>query len=131
VGQRRHLGVAVGHRTYVTGLDAASATVQLGSRAALLRSETRVIETSLAPDVSLPLRCEAVVRYRARPAPAIVDAEGADWRVRFAEPIAAVVPGQALVLYDGDRVLGGGIIAAPSSSGVGIEQPECLGSTPA
>jgi tRNA-specific 2-thiouridylase len=55
-----------------------------------------------------PLACEARLRYRARPLPAIYEAGGLD----LAEPFYGAAPGQAAVLYRGTRVLGGGTIIA-------------------
>ena len=58
-----------------------------------------------------PLACTAKIRYRHAGAPATVTATAdGGARVRFAEPQSAVTPGQAVVFYDGDRVLGGGWI---------------------
>ena len=54
-----------------------------------------------------PLECSARLRYRARPVPAVFD----DGLLRLAEPVAGAAPGQAAVLYEGSRVLGGGIIS--------------------
>lgn len=110
VGQRRHLGVAVGERRYVVGLDAAEGLVRLGPRAALLAGGARLKDVHLAPDVRLPLACEVAVRYRGRAHPARVLSANGGVEVRFEEPVQAVVPGQVAVLYAGERVLGGGSI---------------------
>ena len=58
-----------------------------------------------------PLSCQAKIRYRHTPSPATVQSlpDGAV-RVAFMEPQSAVTPGQAVVFYDGPRVLGGGWI---------------------
>jgi tRNA-specific 2-thiouridylase len=66
---------------------------------------------TLAPDVTLPLSCEVAVRYRGKPIPAQVQRFGLSGiELRFSEAAMAVVPGQVAVLYDGERVLGGGTI---------------------
>ncbi len=113
VGQRRNLGVAVGKRTYVVGIDVETGAVQLGDRDELLCRGARLVDLALRDRVELPVVCEAVVRYRGRPVRARVDAEvegsGAA-KVHFDEHLHSVVPGQFAVFYDGDRVLGGGII---------------------
>lgn len=114
VGQRRNLGVALGERAYVVGLDANAATVRLGERSQLLCSGARLDEVALAPDVELPARCQVAVRYRGRSHAAVLEAEAEGVRVRFEEPVAAVVVGQYAVAYQGERVLGGGRIAAAS-----------------
>jgi tRNA-specific 2-thiouridylase len=113
LGQRRNLGVATGERSYVVGVDAASRAVTLGPRERLLSRGARIERASLAPDVVLPLACDVAVRYRGQLQRAQVQRWGtAGIDVRFVEPVQAVVPGQVAVLYDGERVLGGGTISA-------------------
>jgi tRNA-uridine 2-sulfurtransferase len=117
VGQRRNLGVAVGERAYVVGIDPSSATVQLGKREELACRRAELDELALAQGISLPLRCGVAVRYRGRTTVADV-VEGARGRatVSFLDDVTAVVPGQYAVFYDGDRVLGGGVISSASGS---------------
>ncbi|HEY2405542.1 MAG TPA: tRNA 2-thiouridine(34) synthase MnmA [Polyangiaceae bacterium] len=110
LGQRKNLGIALGERAYVVGLDAETATVTLGAADALYATGARLSELTLAPDVKLPLHCGVQVRYRNQPARAEVRADGRGAVVAFAEPQRAVVRGQFAVLYDGERVLGGGVI---------------------
>ncbi len=117
-GQRKNLGVALGERAFVVDIDAASATVRLGSREQLAASVAELDELSLATDVCLPLRAEVAVRYRGEAYPAEVRAApGGGAQVRFDSPVRAVVPGQFAVFYQGDRVLGGGRIAQSSLRG--------------
>jgi tRNA-specific 2-thiouridylase len=112
VGQRKNLGVAVGHRAYVVRLDAETATVHLGSREELASLRALVVDVSLADGVRLPLKADVVVRYHAEPVPSLItDAGHGRVAVRFEKPIQAVVAGQTAVFYDGDTVLGGGTIA--------------------
>jgi tRNA-specific 2-thiouridylase len=111
VGQRKNLGVALGHRVYVVGIDAATATVRLGAREGLHADAALLENTVLRPDVALPLRCEVSVRYRGAPRPARLTAyDERGLLVEFDEPATAVVPGQYAVFYSGDRVIGGGAI---------------------
>jgi tRNA-uridine 2-sulfurtransferase len=113
LGQRRNLGVAVGERAYVVGIDPTSATVRLGSREQLGCRRAELDELALAPGISLPLRCEVAVRYRGRTTLAEVAAAGPGRAtVTFVEDVTAVVPGQYAVFYDGERVLGGGVISS-------------------
>jgi tRNA-specific 2-thiouridylase len=59
-----------------------------------------------------PRACQVKIRYRANPTPATVQAlPGGNASVEFATPVFAVTPGQAVVFYEGDRVLGGGWIS--------------------
>jgi tRNA-specific 2-thiouridylase len=113
LGQRRNLGVATGQRAYVIDVDPETQQVTLGPRERLMVRGARLESASLAPDVSLPLTCQVAVRYRGQPRSAHVQRWGAGGlEIRFVEPALAVVPGQVAVLYDGDRVLGGGTIDA-------------------
>lgn len=113
VGQRRNLGVALGKRSYVVGIDAERGTVQVGPREAVIASGASLGDVTLQAGVSLPLECEVAVRYRGQPVAATVRASDAGVEVDFREPVAAVVKGQFAVFYAGERVLGGGVIEAP------------------
>ena len=65
------------------------------------------------PRIDSPIRVEARIRYSALPAPATVEQTDEDTlRLRFDEPQRAITPGQSVVLYDGETVIGGGIISA-------------------
>jgi tRNA-uridine 2-sulfurtransferase len=111
LGQRKNLGVATGERAYVLAVDANSAKVTVGARERLLSRGARLTRASLAPDVVLPITCDVAVRYRGRPERAHVQRLGTEGlEIRFIEPMHAVVPGQVAVLYQGERVLGGGTI---------------------
>lgn len=111
VGQRKGLGVAFGSRRYVLKIVPESNQVVLGDRDGLLAGGLRASAVNwLAPPPAGERPCLAKIRYRHAPASAWVTAEGEGARVRFAEPQSAVTPGQAVVFYDGTRVLGGGWI---------------------
>jgi tRNA-specific 2-thiouridylase len=117
LGQRRNLGVALGYPAYVVGLDHGQNLVRLGRKDALLSGSAEVDPVTLASDVTLPLHAEVAVRYRGQPKPALVAAVGERGaRIRFDEPVSAVVPGQYAVLYHGERVLGGGPIVSSQPS---------------
>lgn len=114
VGQRKNLGVAAGKRLYVVSVEQ-EGTVRLGPREQLLADTATLSEVALATGVEAPLACQAVVRYRGTPLPAKlkVTKSGAH-QLEFDQPLHAIVPGQVAVLYDGDRVLGGGTIRKSS-----------------
>ena len=114
VGQRKGLGVALGKPMFVVGLDAETATVQLGDESRLYAREARIEGAAWSDDVRFPLEAEVKVRARHEGERAIID-RGADpgiFVARFHEPVRAVSPGQVAVAYRGDRVLGGGTITA-------------------
>jgi tRNA-specific 2-thiouridylase len=125
VGQRKGVRVALGEPVYVVRKDAATNTVTVGPREALLASGCVANDCNwLVEPHGGWRRCTAKIRYNAEPVAAevrAVDTPGAGVRdaadgaqpgleVRFDEPQAAVAPGQAVVCYDGDRVACGGWI---------------------
>lgn len=112
VGQRSGLGVAVGKRVYVTRVDARRNLVVVGDREACTTRALALRDVHWAGRVpSRPVTVVAQTRYRGRPVAATVRFEGAGAEVRFAGPQAAVAPGQAVVLYRGDVIVGGGTCA--------------------
>ena len=123
VGQRR--GIEVGGQPeplYVTGIDAATRRVLVGPRRLLAVGAARIGESNrIGPlpegEASAPLTVK--VRSLAKPVPAVLEGglgHGAAATIRFAAPEYGVAPGQAAVLYCGDRVIGGGWIEATSPS---------------
>ncbi len=110
VGQRRGLPGGAQAPRYVTGVDAATATVRVGPRAATLRSGLRAGRASWQG--ALPADGRVGLQLRSAPgaSPATVTVDGAGFSARFDQPVAAVAPGQAAVLYDGEVVVGGGWI---------------------
>ncbi len=114
VGQRRGLGIAAERPLYVIEKDAASNTVRVGPREALLAGGCRAREcnwlTEPGPGGSW-MDCEAKIRSHGAAVAARVRAAGEERiEVRFSEPQFAVAPGQAVVCYDGDAVMCGGWI---------------------
>jgi tRNA-specific 2-thiouridylase len=113
VGQRRGLGIASPAPMYVLRLDPADSRVVVGPRAELGSVDldaTGVNWIDGAPP-SAPRRLTARIRHRHEDAPALVTPDGADRaHVRFDDPQVAVTPGQAVVFYNGDEVVGGGWI---------------------
>lgn len=113
IGQRRGLGLTSPQPLYVTGLDAARNAVVVGPAEAL---ERRTLEAAAMTFVdgswpAEPFRCEAQIRSHARTVDGVVTpGEHGRVSIEFAEPQRAVTPGQAVVLYQGDMVLGGGRI---------------------
>ena len=114
IGQRRGLGLNgnSGKPMYVVSIDSKSNRVVLGAEERLLSSTfwaSRVnFTTEAIPDG--PTEVTAKIRYKARESPATLLAHG-DWaEIKFHEPQRAVTPGQAVVFYQGEKVLGGGII---------------------
>jgi tRNA-specific 2-thiouridylase len=108
VGQRRGLGVALGQRRYVVDVDAPSSTVTVGTRGDLLRDSVDLRDLSVTLPRALGSRPRSVLaQVRAHGEPIAAHLRGQ--RVRFERLQPRVAPGQVVVLYDGDTVLGGGI----------------------
>ena len=117
VGQRR--GLEIGGQPeplYVVGIDAESAQVRVGPKRMLAVTAARIIETNrIGPLPDVPLT--AKVRSLAKPVPIALDGPlglGAPTTIRFETPEFGVAPGQAAVIYAGDRVVGGGWIESTS-----------------
>ena len=113
VGQRKGLGIAFGKPTYVCAKNAKNNTVTLGGNDDLFSCELTAHAVNLiATDAFLsPMRIEAKVRYNAKAAPAWVEQTSPDTvRIRFDAPQRAICSGQSVVLYDGNCLVGGGII---------------------
>lgn len=120
LGQRRNLGVAAGRRVYVTRIDPLSGTVTVGDREGLMRDVACLDTVTLAEDLELPSEIRCAVRYRGEAHQALVERRGAQILVRFAQPVAAVVPGQFAVFFQGERVVGGGRIVADETAGCSV-----------
>lgn len=114
VGQRKGLGISYGRRIFVTAIDPVKNTVTLDDEPALFSKVLHANDINLTAldRIDTPMRVTAKVRYGSREASATVLQTAEDeLRVEFDEPQRAITRGQSVVLYDGDTVLGGGIIA--------------------
>lgn len=113
LGQRKGLGLAMGAPVYVCGKDMEKNTVTVGPNGALFRKALRANDWNWFPFPSLtaPMRVTAKARSRqAEQSATVYPEENGFARVEFDEPQRAITPGQAVVLYDGDTVVGGGTI---------------------
>jgi tRNA-specific 2-thiouridylase len=113
IGQRKGLGIATGVPLYVVKIDAESGEVAVGPRSALERTTLTASSVNWI-SVDAPsgwLRASAQIRHRHRAAPGRVRAlDNRRAEFEFDDPQAAVTPGQAVVFYDEDVVVGGGWI---------------------
>ena len=114
VGQRRGLDIGgLAEPLYVVALDAPGARVLVGPRAMLAVGTAVLTETNRIGPLSAAMALTAKVRSLAKPVPVTLEGplgEGAMVTIRFAQPELGVAPGQAVVLYAGERVVGGGWI---------------------
>ena len=113
-GQRKGLGVAAGKHVYVVRKNGADNTILLGDDAELFTDTLTASRVNWIAGAApaAPVRCTAKARYSQHTdAPCTAyPLEGGGLRVVFDRPQRAVTAGQAVVLYDGDEVLGGGTI---------------------
>lgn len=122
VGQRRGIGLTPknGRPLYVLGLQPATNQVRVGSDEDLLTTSVPLDGFSNLDPALDGASVEAKIRYNMAAVPATLHLEGSPW-IEFSEPVRAVTPGQIAVVYQGDRVLGGGTIASPRESKVAVE----------
>jgi tRNA-specific 2-thiouridylase len=114
IGQRRGLGLALGERRYVTGIDPRRNVITIGGADELLASGLTAggLRWVAGRPPAEAFDAAVSVRYRGAAHAARVSLAGERAEVRFGRPQHAVAPGQAAVFYQGDEVLGGGIIDA-------------------
>jgi len=116
IGQRRGLGVSAGERLYVVNINTSRNEIVLGKEeevytSGLIASD---IHTISGEPMSEAMRLFARIRYRHEGSKATITPIGEGrQRVIFDEPQWAITPGQSIVFYDGDMVIGGGIIESP------------------
>ena len=113
VGQRKGLGLSMGRRVVVTKIRPDTNEVVIGEQEDVFSDVLYAdrLNFMAAPSFENGRKAMAKIRYNHRGAPCAIYADGEDRvRVQFEEPVRAVTPGQAVVFYDGDYVLGGGTI---------------------
>ena len=119
VGQRKGLGLGADGPLYVLALRPADNTVVVGPREALGQTTLRASEVNwiAGEPPAGPLRADAQIRHRHAPALASVrPIGGSAAEIEFDEPQTAITPGQAVVFYEGDSVVGGGWIDLPRAA---------------
>ena len=118
VGQRKGLGISAPHPLYVLKLYPGSNRILLGKNEQLFRSECIVRDCVWNDPEAIPSTAAVKIRYAAAPIAASIEIPPANpertpdaVRVKFTSPQRAITPGQSAVFYDGDRVVGGGILS--------------------
>ena len=115
IGQRKGLGLAMGAPVYVCAKDMQANTVTVGPESELFDTIVYANEVNwiAIPELTAPLRVTARTRYhQTEQAATVYPAGEGQFRLEFDQPQRAPTPGQAVVLYQGDVVLGGGTIVA-------------------
>ena len=116
IGQRKGLGVALGTPHYVVKINRDSRQVVLGSHDELGKTSLQADRTNwlITPEPEKPFRCQAQIRYNSAPQDATASISEMNGekilQVTFDQSVHGIAPGQAVVCYDGDMVIGGGWI---------------------
>lgn len=113
IGQRKGLGLAMGHHVFVTEIRPETNEVVIGEAEDVFSSELRCSQINFMgmPDLKEPGRVWAKIRYAHAGEWCILERTGEDEILcKFEKPVRAVTPGQAVVFYEGEYVLGGGVI---------------------
>jgi tRNA-uridine 2-sulfurtransferase len=119
IGQRKGVGVAFGRPIYVVDINSSTNRVTVGDKKELARSALIARDVnwlSARPNpIEQPMRCFVKIRYNHDPQPASATVRDGEMIVQFDHPQTAITPGQAVVLYDDDVLLGGGWIESAMS----------------
>ncbi len=111
IGQRRGLGISYGKPLYVVKLDPETNTVVVGEEEYLYSDTLRVSALNLHVPLEEWTKPYAQIRYNHKPAEVVdIVPEGDGYFVKFKEPQRGITPGQVIAFYEGDLLLGGGII---------------------
>jgi tRNA-specific 2-thiouridylase len=108
VGQRKRIGGGFAEPMYVVDIDAKKNEVIIGREKDLYRKELTFTDTNWTNSIKLPLKCTAKIRYNMEVESCMVHKNN---RVTFTKPQRAITPGQSVVFYQGDKVMGGGTIS--------------------
>ena len=121
IGQRKGIG-AYGRPMFVMSMDSDKNTITLGEKGMeysnYLYARNVTFISGIIP--TEPIRTTVRIRYQAKSAPATLIPRGELMRIEFDEPQRAVTPGQAVVFYDGDIVLGGGTVEKYNKEGLDL-----------
>lgn len=112
IGQRKGLGLSLGKPVFVVDIDPVRNEVVIGSEDTIFKYELYAEDVNLIPFDKLEgdMRVTAKIRYKAKEAPATISPYKNGIKVKFDTPQRAITKGQSVVFYDGDVVVGGGII---------------------
>lgn len=112
IGQRKGLGIALGHPMFVTRIDPQTNTVVLGTQDELQRKEAWVRKLNLVKYEKIPDAIEAVtkIRYKDAGAESTIVEIGELMKVDFHHYVSGIAPGQSAVFYEGNDLLGGGFL---------------------
>ncbi|OFZ29850.1 MAG: tRNA 2-thiouridine(34) synthase MnmA [Bdellovibrionales bacterium RIFCSPHIGHO2_01_FULL_40_29] len=110
IGQSKGLGMTYHEKLFVIKIDAQDNSVWVGEEKYLYKNEVQIIEAHLLSDLSEDADYQVKVRYQHQGAPAKIKKNESGFTIHFAEPQRAITPGQAAVIYQNQKLIGGGWI---------------------
>ena len=111
IGQRKGLGLSNPEPRYVTQIKPSSNKIIIGKKESLYNNTCFLSKVNwLVSDMDFPCEVEAQIRYNSPIVPADIIKNNSSYKITFQNPQAAITPGQSIVFYQNDVVLGGGII---------------------
>ena len=111
IGQRKGLGLSNPEPYYVTQIKPSVNQIVIGKKASLYENYCSMSKVNwLVNHMVFPCEIEAQIRYNSPIVPVAINEKNGDYEIYFQEPLTAITPGQSIVFYEHDVVLGGGII---------------------
>ncbi len=111
IGQRKGLGLSNPEPRYVSNIDPVKNQIQIGKKSSLTKNKCNIADLNwLVKQVEFPCEIQAQIRYNSKPVDALIKQENKNISIHFKVPQLAVTPGQSVVFYRDEIVLGGGII---------------------
>ncbi len=112
IGQRKGLEIAVGHPLYVVEIQPKKNTIILGTKEELIKTEMRVKDFNLIKYDILPenLKVTTKIRYQDKGTLSYINERDGKIKVKFCDNVSAIAPGQSAVFYEGNDLVGGGVI---------------------
>jgi tRNA-specific 2-thiouridylase len=111
IGQRKGLGLSTPEPRYVSNIDPSNNQIRIGKKDSLTKDKCKVSGVNwLVENISFPCDFQAQIRYNSPIIDATITQKDLQFSVEFAKPQIAITPGQSIVFYHNDVVLGGGII---------------------
>ena len=115
IGQRKGLGIALGHPVFVMEIRPGTGEIVLADEEEVYSSRIKISEVNLLSEIKD--RAQVMIRYKSKPIWATIKSiDGGNLTAEFDEPVRAPAKGQAAVFYEGDYVIGGGIIVSANSA---------------
>ena len=111
VGQRKGLGLSYPEPRYVKKINPINNTLTIGTKKSLFSKECTAHEINFfIKNIKFPKEVDAKIRYNSKSSPATIKIENKDLIIKFSEPQLAITPGQSIVFYSGEQMIGGAII---------------------